>query len=113
MQHLRSSRWRHGAGGNTCWTGCAAPARASGCQLTALHTSGPKQHGELSNGKQRCWQLEPGSAETNLKASFLGKPPRQALRARGDLPGCQASEEPRAMQEMEPREGLSCVSRVA
>lgn len=38
-------------------------------------------------------------AETNLKAGFLGKPPGQALRACGDLHGCQASEQPGAMQE--------------
>lgn len=56
---LRSSSLRHGIGGNTRWSGCAAPARASGRQLTSSHTSGPKRHGELSNGKQRCWQLEP------------------------------------------------------
>lgn len=92
--HLNSSTLRQGTGGNTRRPGCAAPAWASGCQHTSSHTSGPKQHGELSNGKQRCWQLEPRLAETNLKAGFLGKPPGQALRACGDLPGCQASEEP-------------------
>ena len=50
-------------------------SRASGCQLTALHTSGQSGTGNFPMASRGVGSRSPGSAETNLKASFLGKPP--------------------------------------
>lgn len=114
-EHLHSSSTR-GTGRDTSRSGRAAPAGTSGCQLTSLHTSGPKRHRELSNGKQRCWQLEPGLGR-NQPARWLS---RKASRAVA-LPKAARppSEEPRALQETEVRDlksgprlcSLGCLQR--
>lgn len=88
-QHVRSSK--HGTGEDTPWSGRVAsvgPLAASSRPRTHLAQSGT---GNFPTASRGAGSWDPGSAETNLKAGFLGKPPGQALRACGDLQGCQAS----------------------
>lgn len=77
------------------------PLAASTRPRTHLAQSGM---GNLPMASRGAGSWSPGSADTNLKASFLGKPPGQARRACGDLQGCQVSKEPRATQETELRD---------
>lgn len=77
------------------------PLAASAWPRTHLAQSGM---GNLPMASRGAGSWSPGSAETNLKASFLGKPPGQARRACEDPQGCQVSKEPQATQETELRD---------
>lgn len=88
-------------GGNTGWFGRVATARPPAANTHPRTHLAQTGTGNFPMASRGAGSWSPGSAETNLKAGFLGKPPGQALRARTDLQGCQASEEPGAVPEME------------